>query len=302
MNPRPSRFRPRLEALEERALLSVSVSLVPAGSGMGLTIDASQSTAHNVISIFNNGNGLIKGYVTGDPDGAGFFTFFGVGVGIVGGPGGTDVYYYQRGEQVTHSVCLVVAEFGGGKNTFAANLQGSTLMGLVDFRVFGGGGNDSISINATNVTIAGSLGGVASFVRDDHSPPGGTTNFSEDYSGVNSGQLVVWVDGGTDTQDTLRLDATFLGTPPSRSTIPGRGGSLFGVAPGDLSLFGGAGDNNLDMLLFSPGGLSLTGDVYAGSGTNSCFRTANVKDHGCQFDRVFVPLGRIVPHHVLPGF
>jgi hypothetical protein len=78
-----------------------------------------------------------------------------------------------------------------------------------------------------------------------------------------------------------------------------RGTAAFGTRPGDLAFSGGDGDNNLQMLLFSPGGLSLTGDIYAGPGTNSCFRTAKVKDHGCPFDRVFgrVPV-RTTPVHL----
>jgi hypothetical protein len=298
MNHHPSRFRPCLEALEERSLLSVSVLEPTVGSYL---IDATQSEAHNTIYLFNNGNGHIGGYITGDAAGAGFFNLAGDFLGIRGGPGGTEVYYYQRGDQVAGSNLLLFASFAKGNNLFDANLQSATLRGQLTFQVEGGGGIDNISINATNVTIAGGAL-LTTVVPDDNSPPGGTTYFSEDYSGINRGKLVVVVIGGTDTQDSLGVGATFLGAPASRSTIPGRG--AFGAAPGDLSLFGGDGDNSMEMLLSSPGGLSATGDVYGGSGENSCFRTANVKSHNCQQDVVLGSrmVNRIGTHHVLPGF
>jgi hypothetical protein len=316
MNRHPSRFRPCLEALEERSLLSVSVSFASSPDGAGkLVIDATSSTVNDTIRIYNNGNGHISGFVsdeTGDSALGGGNGFFNVNdVTVYGGRSGAAIYYYQQGDplnpqgdQVYGGDTLLgfsfTTVFEGGNNTLAVDMHGHALKsGPVYFQFFG---NGTTTVNATNVNI-GPLVLFAVLADGDPVATAGNINFSMDYSGFNSGVLQVHGNGDDHDGGTFRLDATFLGSPLSRSILPGRRGTAaFGTRPGDLAFTGGEGDNDLQMLLFSPGGLSLTGDVYPGPGTNSCFRTANVKDHGCQFDRVFVPLGRIVPHHVLPGF
>jgi hypothetical protein len=320
MNRRPSRFRPCLEALEERSLLSVSVSLIPAAGGAEkLVINAMSSTVNDTIRIYNNGNGHISGFIsdeTGDSPLGGGKGFVNVNdVTVYGGPVGAAVYYFQQGDALspqgdqiygggTNLGFSFTTVFEGGNNTLAVDLHGHALKaGPVEFWCFGSPGSDVMTVNATNVNI-GPLVLFEVLVDGNKWGTGaGAINFSMTYSGVNSGVLQVHGSADADTQVNFGLNATFLGAPPPRFTIPGhRGTAAFGTRPGDLAFSGGDGNNNLDMLLFSPDGLSLTGDVYPGPGINSCFRTANVKDHGCQFDRVFVPLGRIVPHHVLPGF
>jgi hypothetical protein len=307
MNHRSARFRPRLEALEERSLLSgVNFELDPWGEGsQHLTINASQSNGPHSITIVNHGNGHITGNLDGDEfnAGAGFINV--LWLEIYGGPGGIQVNYSQQGEASNPSGDQVYAQgfdvdvhFAGGDNAFNATLNNHALRaGWLFFSVTGGGGNDSISINASGVDIA--AGAKFTVLVDDRFTANTDTSFNMNWSGVKRGSLSVRAYMGTDAEDDLSLDATFLGARPLGALL-GRAAS--GAAPGDLSLSGGDGDNSMAMLLSSPGGLSATGDVYAGSGTNSCFRTANVKDHGCQFDRVFGPPNRIGTHHVLPGF
>jgi hypothetical protein len=121
---------------------------------------------------------------------------------------------------------------------------------------------------------------------------GGALNFAMDYSGTNRGALGVQAPPGDYADETLSLDATFLGSPRSGA---GRFLSPHGAVPGELSLAGGADNNQLTMILNTPGGLSATGDVFGtGVGVNNCHRTANVKAHNCHPD---VVLGhRIIPH------
>jgi hypothetical protein len=295
---RASRFRPRLEALEERSLLTVSVIF---RDGF-LAIDARQSTVSNTISISNNGAGHITAAVSGDTvtvDGSpgGGLDFSAVtGVSIFGGPGGAGVSYLQQGDALNPSGNQVYAQgfgfttyFEGGTNTLVANLQGHALsVGPVIFLVEGGAGHDTININARGVDIGPLTDFLVETSRNfENGGAGGLLNFNTDYSGTNRGRLAVnplSLPGAYAVED-LRVDATFLGTLSNSRTTP----FLLrphGASPGDLSLYGGPGDNSMVMELFSPGGLPVTGDVFGGPGENSCLRTANVKAHNCQQDRV----------------
>jgi hypothetical protein len=71
-----------------------------------------------------------------------------------------------------------------------------------------------------------------------------------------------------------------------------------------LKLIGGDGNDDFRMWLFGPNGLSLTGDVFAGSGENWCSRTGNVNAHNCQHDYVFGTFSRSITKTVnaLPHF
>jgi hypothetical protein len=265
---------------------------------MRLTIDASQSDVKNTISISNDGAGHITGSISGDPDGGGPLNVKGVGffnvstVEILGGPGGTAVSYSQTGAQVFGPGLVFVTSFAENTNSFAADFHGNALTaGAVYFSVYTAGGNDNISFNAAGVNI-GPLASldvsVVGNANDTLRVPEGQTSVSMDYSGVNRsrrGGLYVGFDGDNDAHDVLRLDATFLGSPPAVS-LPGRGAN--GAAPGALSLTGGAGDNQMEMLLSSPGGLSVTGDVFGrpDAAHNSCLRTSNVHSHNCKPDHV----------------
>jgi hypothetical protein len=286
----PSRFRPCLEALEERALLSVSVSYTALLGRTGeLLIDARQSNADNHITVINHGNGHITGSIAGDPDGAGDFNggagFFNVSVILIyGGPGGATVNYAQQGEasnpsgdQVYGRGLFLQTQFAGGENTFYATLASHAVRaGALSFAVYGGGGDDAVAIEANSVDIAAGAK-LSATVNDTSAPGNGRTDFSMDWSGVKRGLLQVYGQSGNDAAADFGLFATFEGASPLRS-LAGRG--AFGAAPGDLAFAGGTGNNDLVMLLHSPGGLPLTGDLYGGSGENFGQQTANVKVHG----------------------
>jgi hypothetical protein len=300
---RSVRFRPSLEALEERSLPSVSVSQ----DGGALVIDGGNGPSAVTISIINNGNGHITGDII-DEDGGrilnGGTGFFNVEfVTIYGGPKGTAIDYYQQADQVYAPGFYCTITFAGGQNTLNAALKPGVALraGAVSFFVHDGQGSDSISVHASRVAIG--PGAQLSVIAKASYLPGGDSDFSMDYSGVNRGKLTVNDDAGTDGEAVMRLDASFLGSPASHGGIPGR--SAVGVGPGDLTLTGGYGDNSMEMLLFSPGGLSVTGDVYGpGHGVNSCLRTRNVHSHNCNPDVVFGSgkINRIVTHSVISGF
>jgi hypothetical protein len=92
---------------------------------------------------------------------------------------------------------------------------------------------------------------------------------------------------------SFRLNAAFLGLSGLQHGLPRP--RSFGTRPGDLSFTAGDGNNDLEMLLFTPGGLSATGDLYGGPGNNTALRTSNLKAHNCQQDNLFgLDLGRLV--------
>jgi hypothetical protein len=294
---RASRFRPSLEALEDRSLLSVSVAYNTNGS---LVIDATQSNAAIQVEVFNDGAGNITGWVIGDGP-AVPLNFSNVGlVNIHGGPGGTTVQYGQSGSEMYHNPAgggfSLYTSFEGASNSFTAVFNsGLTLAQSVDLYVFGGAGNDKEYVNATGVNIGiGAQLGVGLYPTSDF---GGTLNFSMQYSGVNRGRLNVYAPKGNYADETLDLDATFLG----------RG--VHGTSPGDLSLSGGFAENHLTMLLNSSnapsdGGPSVTGDLFGtGYAVNTCLRSSNVHSHNCSPDEVF-HLVRFNPklafHPILP--
>jgi hypothetical protein len=308
MNHGPSRFRPCLETLEERALLAVSVSFTPNGPAGSLVIDARQSPARTFIVISNNGNGHITGTIAGDDNGAGPLNggngFFNVrSVLVYGGPAGAAVSYFQSGDQVYGGPGAFLGfqfetVFAGGNNNFAADFEGNALRaGPVSFTIDGSSGTDTVAVNARGVNILPEvLFSVAAF-GSSHGASGGDINFAMDYSGFNRGVLQVQGRADDAAQADFRLNATFLGA--SNLAAP-RGFHATGVRPGDLELFGGSGNSSPEMALSSPGGLPLTGDIFGGPGATACLHTRNVKAYNCRPDALIgaggLRLGPVVPH------
>jgi hypothetical protein len=269
-----------------------------------LVIDARQSNAAIGVEVFNDGAGNIAGFAGGDGPPISF-SYSNVGiVQIWGGSGGIGVQYVQYGNQIYHNPVGggfgLFTTFEGASNSFSANfVNGPTLQTEVALGISGGAGNDKVSINAQGVNI-----GIGSqlFVEMDPASAdnfGGTLNFAMQYSGVNRGRLLVQAPKGNYADETLDLDATFLG----------RG--VHGASLGDLSLSGGFAENHLTMLLGSSnapsdGGPSVTGDVFGtGYAINTCLRSSNVHSHNCSPDHVLglksLPKN-ITPRIVIPPF
>jgi hypothetical protein len=89
----------------------------------------------------------------------------------------------------------------------------------------------------------------------------GNFNFSVNYLGVKTGVLKVTANAGDAQQDKLSLHASLLGLPAIAFLRRGQGDTA--IDPGDLALFGGPGNNEMEMFLSGPG--SLTGDIYGGA-------------------------------------
>jgi hypothetical protein len=277
----PTRFRPRLEALEERFLLAVGYYFDEFS-----TLHLRGNAGNELISITNNGVGHITVFATGAFSEvthlqAPLLSLDGVReVDINLGDDGR-VLYSQQGNQVWP---WQLSAYLGRNNSLVADLQGHSVLGNALFQVQGGFGNDSVSFNAAGVNIAPS--GTLRFLADGRffdraGPPIGLDTFSVNYSGLKQGKLLVNFFGGNGP-DQFTLNASFL--------QGGRARRPAGVAPGDLFFDGGQGDGGFRMLLSGPDGLSLSGDVYGGSGFNSCFHSRNVRTHNIQHD--ITPAGK----------
>jgi hypothetical protein len=227
-------------------------------------------------------------------------------IAIDGGPAGVSISYSQTGNQIYQtpggnpfgfSMALLTI-FEGNTNSLTASFAGHALLQSVLVDVLGGSGHDAVSVNAAGVDIGAFAQFRVAVSGQTTGEAGGVLDFNMNYSGTNRGALRVYGQAGQYARADLQLDATFLGSPSKSGS---RFLNLFsprGASPGDLALWGGTGDTSMEMLLSSPGGLPLTGDVYSGAdvpiyggmtGENSCFRTANVKSHDCRPDTVFGP-------------
>jgi hypothetical protein len=291
----PTRYRPTVDALEDRFLPTVTVSYDAGVRRLAFYDNADQRTGEpaNTIHIYNTG----AGHITGDATDAGAFDFFNVDFVSIA-RGHYAVSYFQQSDAFNSSGDQVKPLlFSGDINgTFVADLQGHAVRAELAFDVQGfsdNGSRSTISFKATGVDIArgAALKVFAGFTGS------GNNTFAMDYSGFNAGTLIARIDdGGSTGQDVLSLDATFLDAASARAIVlkghtPGTSIRPFhGAAPGDLKLVGGQGDDSFRMVLFGPDGLPLSGDVYGGAGVNSCFHTTNVRTHNIQQD--IFPIGK----------
>jgi hypothetical protein len=266
MQPHPSRFRPHIERLEDRHLPAVAVSF---GGG---TLTLAATFTSDRITVFNNGRGHIKGYVTGwgalnDPTTQdGFFDVRRLEIFTAGG--GAEFHQVEDGFNPSGSQVDTLAlnvHLGNRADSFTADLHGHAIHGgILALAVFAGSGAADVRVKAAGVDI---FGGVLSAVfvggpREDR--------FSMNWSGVKAGTLRVWA-YGNGGDDSLGLDAIFLGSASDTFVNDLMPLHPSGPAPGDLQLFGNGGNDNLHMDLSSPTGLPLTGYADGGEGVNNFF-------------------------------
>jgi hypothetical protein len=264
-----SRFRPSVESLEDRQLMSVGVSLTirPGDSTRSLII--TPDDGDNSINVINNG----AGHIIVDATGLGAVDFFDVDhVDISPGNGNNNVHYFQDGDAFNRSgdqlrPLSVSVNLGPGDNVFQADLSGHVLKHILGFSVDGGGGANIIVFNAKGVNIAadGELGMYLALTPTKNP----INTVSMDYSGVKEGSLVM--DGLLGGQGLV--DATFA--DGSRR------------AQGDFEgLEGGSGDDTLEVFLHDAAGIHPFGLIDGGGGFNTARHFDNVKAVNCQRDIV----------------
>jgi len=233
----PKTFRPQLEALEERWCPSVTVSTVPVFDGNLLKITG--DSAADMVNITDQGNGHIE--VT-DGDGNVLGSADDVTRVKIDTKGGSDVVHYSLVNQLTNSQAILVNLGSGDTNEatfdFAPGVSDANLFVSVDAAsgadtisatlgsltaahagifMYGGGGNDNLSVTATgaNIDEDSSL-----LVRLDGA--GGDDSVVTTFSGQIMGGLFVSADGGRGA-DTITSDIT---------ADPGSTGRLLATAAG----------------------------------------------------------------------
>jgi hypothetical protein len=143
------RFRPRLEAFDERVLPSVTTNYSAANAVLVVKGDA----ANDVIAITDTGKGD-AGAVTVFDHRVPVFTSPGLVTQImVVTYGGADVVDYRLTGDLT-TKRLVTADLGAGNDSFTATLDGQTLAATLGIHALGRAGKDTLTLNAQNVTVA----------------------------------------------------------------------------------------------------------------------------------------------------
>lgn len=170
MGFRARRFAPRLQPLDDRSLPSVSFDL------QGTILTVTGDAGANAISISDAGtaDGVI---VSGD--GSSFQATGPITAIVVNTLGGDDTVYYDLTGPLAVTR-LVSVDLGRGADTFIANLNGQTVSGSgtnLGISAYGGGGGDTLVLNAVGATVA-----PEAMLSADFHGEGGKDAISFDYS------------------------------------------------------------------------------------------------------------------------
>jgi hypothetical protein len=217
-------FIPRLESLEDRCLLAVTVT---AEAGGRLVIRGGPGS--NRIRILDNGTARVDNVVVV----ANHRTFL-PGIAVTGiavrerGAGNDTVTYNLNGPLLTGASRTVVVDLGGGANAFAAKLRGGLLpRSNLSLQVNGGPNPDNISVSATSGF--GIATGAA--LNLELTGGGGDDALSTNYRGQLVGSVNLFEEGD-DGNDLLQNQVTLN---------PGSSGSYA------AQVFGNTGDDTLTM-------------------------------------------------------
>jgi hypothetical protein len=147
MSIKPRRYVPRLEALDDRSLPSVSALIVP-GSTI-LEIDGDNTV--NTITIRDSGQ---SGGVTVVADGQTFQFDDAITAIVVNTFDGNDVVQYDLMGTLA-GLRSIDVELGRGTDTFTANLTNQTLgpTSYLALSAYGRGGGDTLVLNAQGVSV-----------------------------------------------------------------------------------------------------------------------------------------------------
>jgi hypothetical protein len=190
----PRRFRPTVEALEERQVMSCTIDLSVPGT---LTINGA-TNSKNKIDITDTGttaaNAIVvscEGVIVGTFSGASFTTI------VVNGGKKNDNVTYTVGNGIQTTSRTIGAFLGDGNDTFTANLNASIVGAGVTQGViaFGGNGNDKLKVNANNGALYGAGAGIGVILQGG----AGNDDVSFNFSGsalVPTVTLLFLLDGG----------------------------------------------------------------------------------------------------------
>jgi hypothetical protein len=148
MARQPRRFVPRLEAFDERALPSVTVSYTETDGLLFIQ----GSAAADAITITDTGKadaGSVTVFDNGIP------VYFSTGlvnrIVVVAGGGADTVDYWLSSDLTTNRT--VTADLGAGNDSFTAHLDGQNLVANLTMQALGRGGKDHLELDARNVNL-----------------------------------------------------------------------------------------------------------------------------------------------------
>ena len=274
-------FRPRLESLEGRLCLSVTVSTIALDSGNELRIVGDSGA--DTVNISDQGNGHIdvtngKGKVLGSADDVSVIRF--------NGKDGKDTVSYTLANPLTNTEKLILNLGGGGKNQAAIDLSqgisgadlhvtvnggsgadtiGATLGSLSSAKlvldVDGGAGKDAISVTGSGVNISDD-----SVLKLDLAGGDGADTIATVFDGVILGKLVSTIEGGKGA-DTVTANITANSTSSGTLKAIERGGK--GLDNVTLNVIDDSGDPDSTLA-------ALHATIFDASGLDSLTHTDNV--------------------------
>ena len=285
---------PSLEALEGRRLMAARgpTIRIQEGTANGVTeLLITGTNKADVVHVADNGTGNAGNITVTLGDGTTYVSHGAVGVVEVEGKGGNDqVSYDLTGPLVATRSVLV--DLGAGNDKFTGNVAGdiNNADGL-NLQVYGGAGNDAMSINQTGRTLQGtfipylegdggndslsfkSTGAIAPAAAVIPGLTGGAGNdtITSDYSGVINGNYIynLAIDGGAGNDtivDNINVAAGSSGTVGTDANTP-------------AIVRGGAGSDNIRFTIkVDPSAVrtQVAAVVSGGAGKDTIQRTSNV--------------------------
>jgi hypothetical protein len=196
-SPNRTRFVPRLAALDDRALPSVTITEVGGILSVRGTADA------ETVAITDNGTSD-AGSVSVVADGT---TYTSVGairrIRVFSGGGDDTVGYTLTGDLPASASRSVTMNLGKGNDVFTADFQaGLAAQSRMDMSVYAGGGNDGLTVFGGLVDV-----GTGAQFNLDLRGDGGSDTIMADVAGLIQGWIKLEISGGAGT-DIIEADAT----------------------------------------------------------------------------------------------
>ena len=286
---------PALETLEGRRLMTAAPSQVGIKEVVksGYTeLNITGTNKGDKITIDDNGSSAAGNVTVTVGNGTTYTSKGAIAVIALQDGNGADNVTFNLTGPLT-SAQSVLLNLGGGNDQFTANIAGdiNTTNGL-DLEIYGGAGNDSLKVNQTGQTLAGSFvpylegdagndtlvyngtGTIATgaTVTPEFSGGAGNDSIKSTYSGQINGNFIynLSADGGTGNDnivDNINVGAGSTGTVGTSSTTPA---AVEGGAGNDTIRFAVTVDPNAPLA-------QINAVAIGGTGKDTVSRTSNVQ-------------------------
>lgn len=260
-----NRFRPEVQALEDRQLLSVTSTFD------GVTLTLKGDGDRDFVSVIHDGNGR----VTVEATGIAKFDQIGVSKVVIDTGGKRDTVRFTQTGNLSRNFDLEVF-LGGDADNFIANvLADINAFRTMNIDVHGGGGSDLITVDASgdaDVQAGGRL------LVDMETDSGDTDKMAFAYRGELDGLLDIDMvaNGGAN-----RLSAEIVLDAFSTGQVGG------GDGDGGSRMDAGRGDDQLRFVISDDQfGVSVDAEMDGGRGMDVGTRTRNVRASGLERNNI----------------